>query len=377
VHDALADVGLADVPVGAWHPSPDGLESFRHVIKVGFGYSDQGRVRVGAWGRRDGRIVPIPKCNVAIPALRQTMMTLAHFTIEREVRPFDSRSGDGLLRAAVLRASRTTGEVLVTLVSARRAKILSELAEDLAGHVSAVAGIWVHLNGDPGNAIFSRDETGTVQVKPLIGKATIEEEVGGIRYSIGPGDFFQTNPAMAEVLYARVMDRLELAQGVPVVDLYCGVGGLALQAAKLTGWALGVEEVEGAVTRARETARRHGLAAEFVSGRVDELLPDLARRLSDNRPVVIVNPARRGLEDGVAQGLLALRPRSIAYVSCNPRALARDLVGFREAGYTLGEVELFEMFPNTPHVECLVRLDSPVPAAEGTRGPRRKVVRSG
>ncbi len=373
VRQALEEEGLGDVELGAFHPSPDGLTDFRHMIKLGFGYSDRGHIRVGAWGRRDRRIVTIPECPVALPVLRRTMISVAHFTIERRIRPWVE--GRGILRAAVLRASRTTGEVLVTLVAGRRIRELAELAEDLAGHVPNVVGVWLHLNDEPGNAIFSPDEEGAVRVLPLVGKETIEEQVGGVSYDIGPGDFFQTNPAMAEVLYARTLDRLDLGQEVPVVDLYSGVGGLALQAARRTRWALGVEEVAGAVQRARGAARRQSLPAEFVAGRVEDVLPDVGRRLRGKAPVLTVNPARRGLEPGVVQAMLALEPRRIAYVSCNPRALARDLRLFREGGLKIGAVELFDMFPNTAHVEALVTLDAPGVARGGGRAPRRKVVR--
>lgn len=374
VRSALDAEGLTDVGLGAFRPNPEGLEEFRHVVKVGFGYSDRGHIRVGAWGRRNRNIVPIPKCNVAIPVLRSTMVAVAHHTIEKRIRPWVE--GEGVLRAAVLRASRHTGEVLVTLVAGRRIRELNELAEEIAAQVTEVVGVWLHLNDKPGNAIFDRDAFGSVGVQPLLGTDTITDRLNGVDYLIGPGDFFQTNPALAEVLYERVLDRLDPHPRVPVIDLYSGVGGLALQAAKRGNWALGVEGVEGAVTRARESARRQDLDAEFLAADVRDALPELPRRLAGRHPVVIVDPARRGLEEGVIDGIVALAPRRVAYVSCNPKAMARDLAAFREHGLDIGEVELFDMFPNTPHVECLVVLEATgdVPEPRG-RAPRRKVVR--
>lgn len=376
VRAALDEAGLQDVAIGAYHAA-DSLAEFRHVIKLGFGFSDQGHPRVGAWGRRDAAIVPIPRCEVAVPVLRSVMVALAHHSLDLGIRPFDDR-GRGVLRAAVIRVSRTTGEVLLTLVAGKRIRELQDLAEAVAGQVSAIVGVWVHLNAEPGNAIFVRDDFGSVPVLPLVGKETIEERLGDVVYSVGPGDFFQTQPAMAERLYARAIERIDEPLEVPLVDLYSGVGGIALQAAAKGRWALGVEEVEGAVFRARDSARRQSLQAEFQCSPVGAVLPDLARRLGARRPIVVVDPARRGLEDGVVDGIVAMTPRKVVYVSCNPAALARDLVRFRQAGLSIGEIELFDMFPNTPHVECLVTLsaetaaDAPEP---GGRGPRRKVVR--
>lgn len=371
VRQELVTAGLKDIVVGELIPCPDGDEGFRHIIKLGVGYSEQGALRVGAWGRRTRTVVPIPKCNVAAPILRFVMGTIAHQVRELEIKPYEVERDTGVLRAIVLRASRTTGEVLVTIVAGNRIKALDEMAENIGAAAREVTGVVLHINDVPGNAIFYRDEAGGVPVQILHGKPWIEDELDGVVYRIGPGDFFQTNPATAGVLYKHTIEALGLTDGEPVVDLYCGVGGFALPAARATGWALGVEEVDGAVLAAREAAKRNGLNAEFMAGKVEELLPQVKARLPDARPVVIVNPARRGLEPGVGKALLELKPRRIAYISCNPRAMARDLLEFQEAGYQVGPVALFDMFPHTAHVETAVILRDP--AAEGfvRRAPRR------
>jgi 23S rRNA (uracil1939-C5)-methyltransferase len=375
VKRALREVGLEKVVVGARYDSPDGLENYRHVIKVGAGYSDQGSMRLGAWGRRTRSIVPIPKCNVTTPTLRRLMSALAHHAIEHDIRPYDEETDRGVLRAVVARQSRHTGEVIVTLVVGRKVRELQDYAEAIANDVTDVTGIWLHINDEPGNAIFHPDEDGAVGVKPLVGKPVIEEMIGDISYLVGPGDFFQTNPAVAQVLYKRAVERLNLNAEAVFLDLYAGVGGLALQAARHAGWTLGVEEVEGAVGRARENARRNNLTAEFICGKVADLIPDVRKRLAGRRPVLSVNPARRGLEEGVVAAIAELQPRRIAYVSCNPQALARDLAAFVAAGFEVGEVELFDMFPNTAHVECLVTLTGVDPDEPGRPAPRRRVVR--
>lgn len=378
VRDAFAEVGWDRAPIAAWHPSPDGLVDFRHVIKLGVGLNDDGRTRVGAWGRASRRIVPIPQCNVAKPVLRKVMVSFAHHTMALEVWPWEPGTDRGVLRAAVLRASRTTDEVVITLVAARSSPRLRDLAEAVAGACNEVVGVWLHLNDEPGNAIFARDDDGEIKSLPLVGKELLEEKLNGVTYRIGPGDFFQTNPAVAEILYRRTIDALAPGPDDAVVDLYSGVGGLALQAASRgAGFVVGIEEVEGAVARARGAARLNRLNAEFHAGRVEDLLPELVRRLDGVRPLVTVNPARRGLEDGVVEGIGALRPRRLAYVSCNPRALAHDLRRLERFGLRpVAGLELFDMFPNTPHVECLAVLEGPPDEGPARRAPRRKVVRA-
>lgn len=376
VRDALREARLPNVEVGDLVPCPDGRTGFRHVVKVGFGMSDTGRIKVGAWGRNTREIVPIPQCVVAAPILRKAMISLAHHTIELGIEPYDPVRGRGVLRSAVMRASRTTGEVLVTLVAARRTRQLDELAEELARGVNAVVGVWLHLNDGEGNAIYQRDDQGVVGVLPLVGKESIEETLNDITYRIGPGDFFQTNPSVAEVLYRKTLDRLNLERGDAVIDLYSGVGGIALEAAKRTGFALGVEEIDGAVQRAREAARVNKIPAEFLQGQVLEVAPELTKRFAGTGPKVVVDPARRGLEDGVIDVICALGPSAIAYVSCNPKTMARDLATFAAKGWRIGTVEPFDMFPHSPHVECVAVLEPPIGAeAPVRRAPKRQLAR--
>lgn len=375
VRTALDEVGI-DATIDEFHASPDGPFNFRHVVKIAIGESEEGRLKIGAWGRNQRFVVPIPECPVAAPVLRKAMATLAHHVIDLDLRPFDPVTGRGILRSVVLRASRTTGEVMVTIVAGRGGPELVDLAEAMASGCTEVVGVWLHINEGPGNAIFARDGDGVVGVRALCGKGTIDETLGGVSYAIGPGDFFQTNPAMAEVLYARTVARSQLSKGTAFIDLYCGVGGIALQAAKVSGWALGVEEIDGAVMRAKDAAQKNKIDAEFISGRVEYVLEDVTKRFGASRPVVCVNPARRGLEPGVIEAITALNPRRIAYISCNPKAMARDLAGFKAAGFKIGGIELFDMFPNTAHVEALAICEAPdAEAAEGRRGPQRRVVR--
>lgn len=375
VADALAGAGL-DVPAPTeLVPSPDGVEGYRHTVKLVVGRSDRGHLRVGAYSRNTHRIVAIPGCNVATPALRRVMSQVAHHIIELDIWPFDPETGRGTLRHIVLRESRSTGEVLVTLVAGNHTRTLSTFCEQLATTASEVVGIHLHLNSEPGNNIFQRDEHGEVLTLNLRGKAMIEEDLAGASLLIGPGDFYQANPGMADRIARDMRDLLEADRARPVVDLYCGVGGLSLVLGQEHGWACGVEVVGGAVLRARENARRNRVQAEFHAGDVAGVLPQLAERLAERHPVLVVDPARRGLAEGVIDAMLEIEPARIAYLSCNPQALARDLADLVGRGWTVRELRAYDMFPQTAHVELLALLDPPEEPPEGRRAPRRRVVR--
>ncbi|MCK6503033.1 23S rRNA (uracil(1939)-C(5))-methyltransferase RlmD [Myxococcota bacterium] len=375
LRDALAEVGLQALTPSSVQPSPEGDEGYRHVVKLVVGRSDHGHLRIGTFARRTHRVVAIPGCNVATPVLRRVMSVVAHTIIELDIWPFDPQTGRGTLRHVVMRQSRSHGEVLVTLVAGGRNRALGILAERLSGAVGEVAGVHLHLNDDPGNAIFARDEEGQVPTVKLVGKDVIEERLGEVTLAIGPGDFYQANPAMAERIAQDLRELLAPDRDRPLLDLYCGVGAFTLALGREHGWALGVEVVGGAVSRARENARRNRIAAEFLAGDTVELLPEVGQRLEGRHPVVMLDPARRGAGEGVLAGVLAMQPARIAYLSCNPRAMARDLVELQAAGWRVRELRAYDMFPQTAHVETLALLDPPEAVGEGLAAPRRRVVR--
>lgn len=370
---ALREEGLEDsVTIGDVVQGP--MTDFRHVIKLVASTGDQGRARLGAPARFTKRVVPIPNCNVVTPELRAFTGHAAHKMLELEVRPYTEEAG-GLLRYIVARQSRHTGEILVTVVCTRENGLIRQYCEALA--FEGVSGVHMHINTREDNVIFGRDEEGQVLTKLIWGRKALTESLLGVELQVGPGDFFQTNPIIAETLYAHVAELAAATEGVPVVDLYSGVGGFALALAGKSGWAVGVEGNANAVSSARTSARKAGVPAEFVHADVIYALEDLREeRLEGRRPVVIVNPARRGLEKGVGKQIIELHPRRVVYVSCNPYALARDVRNFLARGWTVSRLTPFDMFPKTPHVEVVVLLEPPdADEAPTVRAPRRKMVR--
>ena len=205
------------------------------------------------------------------------MASISHQVMEQDIEPWDDETGRGVLRHVVVRQSRATAELMVTLVVGRRPKILHDLAMAIAQSHQDVAGVHIHVNDEPGNAIFHWKD-GAIHTRPLEGKRTIEDDIAGIRMQIGPGDFFQANPAVANRI---VNDVLELTQDLrdrPAVDLYSGVGAIALPLAQHHPWVGGIEVSAGAVERARQTATTARLGAEFLAGTVHERFPSWSRQ---------------------------------------------------------------------------------------------------
>jgi 23S rRNA (uracil1939-C5)-methyltransferase len=354
--------------------SPDGDENYRYVVKMAAGWSDWQRTRLGAYERDSHKVLPIPNCRVATSSLRRAMGTITHHVVENNIEPWDEETERGVLRHVVIRQSRLTRELMVTLVVGRRPKVLHDLATDIAHSIAEVAGVHIHVNGEPGNAIYHVSD-GVIRTRPLEGKRTIEDEIAGVKMRIGPGDFFQANPATADLIVRDVISLTEDLRDRPVVDLYCGVGAIALPMAKHHPWVGGIEVSGGAVDRARESASIAKLSAEFLAGTVEERLPEMIARVKDAAPVVILDPARRGLEPEVFDPIESMNPSRMIYVSCNPASLARDLAEWIKRGWTVGDLRAYDMFPQTGHVEMLAVLNPPSVPVPKKGGPRRRFVR--
>ena len=373
---ALEGVGLEDLtPDTLFHVEGEEL-GYRHAAKLVVGRSDRGQIRVGAYRRGSHDIVSIPDCPVVTDGVRKAMRVTAHAILDLELGPWDPEGRDGPMRHVVLRQSRTTGEILATIIAGWHDRAFTELANRMTSIEASIVGVHLHMNSKRSNAIFDFGEEGEGPgFKKLTGARSIYEDHHGLRMEIGPGDFFQTNPAVGGKLVSDALEWLEPWRDRPVVDLYCGVGAFSLPLAQAHGFALGVEAVPGAIRRADANARRNHVGAEFVAGKVDDIFMKQAERLRGRGAVVVADPARRGLEEGVIEAITSIEPAAFLLVSCNPSALARDLKAALELGWQVERVAAYEMFPQTVHLEAMVLLVPSTPPVPTNRAPRRTVVR--
>ena len=189
------------------------------------------------------------------------------------------------------------------------------------------------------------------------GQKHYRENLLGRDFKVASPSFFQVNTAQAENLVNLVRDRLELTGNETVVDAYAGVGVFAILLAPYVARAIAIEESHAAVTDARQNA--DGLDnVVFIEARTEDALGMLEEEADlDSVPhAVILDPPRVGCHPGTLDALLELGPRRMAYVSCDPPSLARDLNILVQGGYSVDSVEPVDMFPQTYHIECIATL---------------------
>ncbi|MGD8475241.1 MAG: class I SAM-dependent RNA methyltransferase, partial [Anaerolineae bacterium] len=186
------------------------------------------------------------------------------------------------------------------------------------------------------------------EVVVLMGNPYLEEQVAGRSYRISANSFFQVNTAGAEALVALVDDALAPKSSDRLLDLYCGVGLFGLSLADRVEHVLGVEADPSAVADFQYNAR--GLEhAELVEGKAQSVLPQIEEPVD----LVVLDPPRSGAGQEVIEQLASLKPRRVAYVSCDPATLARDARRLTESGFVLQEVQPVDLFPQTYHVESI------------------------
>lgn len=185
----------------------------------------------------------------------------------------------------------------------------------------------------------------------VCGEPAIAYGVGGFRYRISPGSFFQTNRFLVQELTATVTDG---ESGSTAIDLFAGVGLFSLPLARRFQDVVSVEAEAQAVADLAANAQAHGMKNVRA---VAENVFDFLRRCAIREPdLVVLDPPRAGVGIDALQLLVRLRPKRLHYVSCSPPTLARDLRFLLDQGYELNSVEVFDFFPQTYHIESLAKL---------------------
>ena len=192
--------------------------------------------------------------------------------------------------------------------------------------------------------------TPTIHEQVAIGDAPVE-------FRLNARGFWQVHSAAARTFVATVLAGLAPRAGERCLDLYAGVGLFARALAEAVGPTGEVAAVESDA-RAAAAAAEHFAADGQVSvlqGRVDHALPELVEA-GTTFDLIVLDPPRTGAGRDVIGAIAALRPRAVAYVACDPAALARDLAYAAELGYALTELTAYDAFPMTHHVECIAIL---------------------
>jgi 23S rRNA (uracil1939-C5)-methyltransferase len=321
--------------------------SYRNRAKLAVGRSADG-VRIGLFCRGTNEIVDLGPCRVQRPALQEALERVRAWLARYElVRP------PGPVFYLDLRETADGGcHVTLVLDGDRvdpRALPLDALAADWRG----LAGVAVNM-GDAASSYAMGPSTTCVRGGETF-LASIPAGERSLSFEVPPAGFFQVAPSALPAVHDLMAEHLAGAKAL--CDLYCGVGvhGLVIasRAAEPTR-VFGVEESGPLADAARENAARMGIDASYEVGRVEDRIGDSARVAEADG--IILNPGRAGCRPRAVKGLVAVHASKLAYLSCNPDTLARDLVGLLRGGYELTRAVPVDLMPQTDHTEVLTLL---------------------
>jgi 23S rRNA (uracil1939-C5)-methyltransferase len=333
----LAPILIAPQPLGYRNRAIIPLQAGSNGLKAGF------------YRRRTHTVVNMNHCPVLDPRLDKLIAPIKRDLIASEWPAYNEENRSGLLRHLVLRLGVSSGELLIGLVSTdKRLAGLTELAEQWLARWPNLVGVVLNLQPKPVNSVFGENAL-------LIGgRPWLLERFGDRSFQIGLDTFFQVNTSQAERLLPLLRQALQLKPGQLLVDAYCGVGTLGLPLLAEGIRLIGIEQHPASVERAQSNAKLNGLEqAEFLLGDVDLRLQEVLP-FAD---ALLLDPPRKGLLDPVCAAIVAQPPARIAYVSCNPATLARDLARLTASGeLRLESVQALDFFPQTTHIEALAVL---------------------
>jgi 23S rRNA (uracil1939-C5)-methyltransferase len=318
-------------------PSPQ-IEGYRNRAKMTVSTDRDRRSMLGYFQRGSREVVDAPHCEVLIPELLETTDRLRSLMNSSVRFPF-------VLRHIDLRCGSDPTRQLLTLVI--KSETLPKLPiEVIADACPDIRGIGVNLNPKGGSQVIKG------RIDPAAGEREVYVDSAGLSLRVSPGSFFQVNLGLLPEIHSRMAEFL--GGGNLLLDLYAGVGTHGFALRRDFRRVLCVEGVRSSVADAR---------ASIKAGRVDnvEILANpihrTLRRLRSEKPqAVILNPSGVGADSRALGAIITSTARSVAYLSCNPTTLARDLAELIGGGFKLVSVQPIDMMPQTRQVEALAFL---------------------
>lgn len=275
--------------------------------------------------------------------------TVEYFN-EKNTPYYRNMSHKGYLRNLVVRKGINTNEMMVNIVTSSQEDFDMTEYKDMLLNLDLKADLVsiLHTINDGLADAVNCDE-----LRVLHGRDYIQEELLGLKFKISPFSFFQTNTKGAEELYKIAREFVGEHNDKVVFDLYSGTGTIGQVMAEKAKKVYGIEIIEEAVEAANKNAKLNNLTnCEFIAGDVAKTV----NKLKAKPDIIIVDPPRPGVHKDAIRDISKFDSKEIVYISCNPKTLVLDLVEFNKYGYEVEKVKCMDMFPNTPHVETIVKL---------------------
>jgi len=351
VEDAIKSIGGLDIEIKDVISSPE-IKNYRHKVQYPVAQTKVSkRILAGYYKPQTHEIVNIKHCPIQPEICDSIIDFIRNTAFDYAISGYDEKKHSGDLRHVVLRVSKATGKVLVTLVvnSKKVFDKLKDFAQNIYDNFKEVSGVCVNFNPKKTNVILGES------TELIAGKDFVKERILDKTFRIGPKTFFQINPKSAENIFSFVKDYIKgNFENPTVLDAYAGVTSFGITVSDVCRKVVSVEENKEAVDFAAETIKLNEINnIELHNMDAQKFFEKELKTKKRKFDVVILDPPRKGCSKESLDYAMKLCKGKIIYVSCNPATLARDLKYLSEKGAKVEFIQPFDMFCHTYHIESV------------------------
>lgn len=350
----IGGINLENIEIFPVTPSPD-LYFYRNKLELSFGEKNGGvvlglRERMSPFKPFTASVIPLNRCPVFSPVVEKITPIIAKFAHIEGFASYNPLTKKGVLKHLVLRESKATGEVMVILETRAEAlQGIENVIHEMKHQVPEVASFYHATNRKTNDIVhFER-------INRLFGARSIIERVSGFNLKIYPKTFLQPNSKGGALLYREIAAQFNLKDNETILGLYCGAGPIEIFLSNKVRQIIGIDSEQANILTANENCKLNQITnCTFYLSRAEDVLKQINLPKTD---ALVIDPPRTGLSKNGLNVVKKLAIPRVAYVSCNPATLARDLRELCGHGYTIHRIIPFDFFPHTGHLETLAILE--------------------
>ncbi len=306
-----------------------------------------GKICVGFYEKKSHNIVEFDKCVVQTDISNKIIETISNTLKRNDLSCYNEKANTGMIRHIVIR-NTSKGDYMVVIVATEYEHSINVLKEAVINSHHEVKSIIVNINNKKTNVIL-----GDRNIK-IYGDDNIIDYYGNKSFKISPNSFFQINHMQTLKLYDKAIE-LASIDGCTLIDAYCGVGTISIYASDYVENSIGVDISKSSIQDAKNNAMMNNLNnVVFLEGKAEELIKEIMHK--SNNATLIVDPPRKGCDSKFLDAVIENSMNNIVYISCNHNTLIRDIEYLTRHGYSCNDIYLYDMFPQTKHVECVCKI---------------------
>jgi len=336
------------------NPSPD-LYFYRNKLELSFGQKNNEvvlglRERLSPFKSYDASVTPLNECPVFSAVIPKLIPIFAEFAHIEGLIAFNPLTKKGVLKHLILRESKATGEIMVILETRAEAlQGIERVIYELKQRVPEVVSFYHATNRRTDDIVhFER-------INRLFGARSLVEKVSNLSLKIYPQTFLQPNTRGAALLYEGIAHELNLNGNESIIGMYSGIGAIEIFFSSRAFQVIGIDSERANISAAQENCIfNHTTNCTFYQSRAEDVLKHIDLPKAD---ILVIDPPRTGLSKQGLRVMKELNIPKIAYVSCNPSTLARDLRELCSHGYSIHRIAPYDLFPHTGHLETLAILE--------------------